>query len=237
MSFAHSTPPKPRTQTPHPTPTPNTQFLIVETLRQAGFACGMTGDGVNDAPALKKADVGIAVAGATDAARAAADIVLTGEGLSVIIEGIIISREIFQRVYNFFNVWCGGGGDVRGAVGGGVGGGVLGSICGEAWLYIQTTLYMQLYVHQQQEHVQLLPLLKWCSHMCPLSSTPTTQHTRSHSLFLSHHTLLHSHSNTRTLLHSLSPPHTVSYCRHPAAAVVFLHFRICIPTPRLWVES
>lgn len=80
------------------------QFLIVETLRQAGFACGMTGDGVNDAPALKKADVGIAVAGATDAARAAADIVLTGEGLSVIVEGIIISREIFQRVYNFFNV-------------------------------------------------------------------------------------------------------------------------------------
>ena len=63
---------------------PEHKFLIVETYRRLGYKCGMTGDGVNDAPALKRADVGIAVAGATDAAAAAADIVLTEEGLSTI---------------------------------------------------------------------------------------------------------------------------------------------------------
>lgn len=80
---------------------PEHKFLIVQCLRELGFKTGMTGDGVNDAPALKRADVGIAVAGATDAARAASDIVLTQEGLSTIVEGIIISRCIFQRMKNF----------------------------------------------------------------------------------------------------------------------------------------
>lgn len=80
---------------------PEHKFLIVQCLRELGFKTGMTGDGVNDAPALKRAYVGIAVAGATDAARAASDIVLTEEGLSTIVEGIIISRCIFQRMKNF----------------------------------------------------------------------------------------------------------------------------------------
>lgn len=80
---------------------PEHKFLIVQCLRELGFKTGMTGDGVNDAPALKKGDVGIAVAGATDAARAAADIVLTEEGLSTIVEGIVIARKIFQRMRNF----------------------------------------------------------------------------------------------------------------------------------------
>lgn len=82
---------------------PEHKYLIVEALRQEGFAVGMTGDGVNDAPALKRADVGIAVQGATDAARAAADMVLTQPGLSVIVEALGISRSIFSRMKNFIN--------------------------------------------------------------------------------------------------------------------------------------
>jgi len=80
---------------------PEHKYLIVECLRELGYKIGMTGDGVNDAPALKRADVGVAVDGATDAARAAADIVLTQPGLSTIVEGIIIARRIFKRIQSF----------------------------------------------------------------------------------------------------------------------------------------
>jgi len=80
---------------------PEHKFMIVETYKGLGYKTGMTGDGVNDAPALKAADVGIAVAGATDAARAAAAIVLTKEGLSTIVNGMEISRGIFRRMKSF----------------------------------------------------------------------------------------------------------------------------------------
>jgi H+-transporting ATPase len=80
---------------------PEHKYLIVECLRELGYKTGMTGDGVNDAPALKRADIGIAVQGATDAARAAADIVLTQPGLSTIVYGIVIARCIFARIRNF----------------------------------------------------------------------------------------------------------------------------------------
>jgi H+-transporting ATPase len=80
---------------------PANKFHIVDILQKHDHIVGMTGDGVNDAPALKKADCGIAVSGATDAARASADIVLTTPGLSVIIDAIKESRRIFQRMNSY----------------------------------------------------------------------------------------------------------------------------------------
>ncbi len=80
---------------------PEHKFHIIDDLQKRGHIVGMTGDGVNDAPALKKADCGIAVSGATDAARAAADIVLLTPGLSVIIDAIKESRKIFQHMNSY----------------------------------------------------------------------------------------------------------------------------------------
>jgi H+-transporting ATPase len=77
------------------------KFAIVKKLQERKHICGMTGDGVNDAPALKRADIGIAVVDATDAARSASDIVLTEPGLSVIISAVLTSRAIFQRMKNY----------------------------------------------------------------------------------------------------------------------------------------
>ena len=80
---------------------PEDKYFIVDELQKAGNIVGMTGDGVNDAPALKKADCGIAVSGATDAARAAADIVLMTPGLTVIVDAIKESRKIFERMKSY----------------------------------------------------------------------------------------------------------------------------------------
>ena len=77
---------------------PEDKYFIVDKLQKADHIVGMTGDGVNDAPALRKADAGIAVSGATDAARAAAALVLLAPGLMVIIKAIEIAREIFGRM-------------------------------------------------------------------------------------------------------------------------------------------
>lgn len=77
------------------------KYRVVELLQERGYFVAMTGDGVNDAPALKKANVGIAVAGSTDAARSASDIVLLAPGLSAIIDGIKVSRIIFQRLQSY----------------------------------------------------------------------------------------------------------------------------------------
>jgi H+-transporting ATPase len=80
---------------------PEHKYHIIDVLQKHGHIVGMTGDGVNDAPALKKADCGIAVSGATDAARAAAAIVLLTPGLTVIIDAIKESRRIFQRMNSY----------------------------------------------------------------------------------------------------------------------------------------
>jgi len=80
---------------------PEDKYFIVEKLQKADHIVGMTGDGVNDAPALKKADCGIAVSGATDAARAAADIVLMAPGLHVIVDAIEQARIVFERMKSY----------------------------------------------------------------------------------------------------------------------------------------
>ncbi len=80
---------------------PEHKYGIVKALQDRGHLVGMTGDGVNDAPALKQADVGIAVSGATDAARGAAALILTQPGLSVIIKAVELSRQIFERMMSY----------------------------------------------------------------------------------------------------------------------------------------
>jgi len=80
---------------------PEHKYQIVKTLQNRGDIVGMTGDGVNDAPALKQADVGIAVSGAADAARSAADLVLTAPGLSVIVKAVEEARRIFERMNSY----------------------------------------------------------------------------------------------------------------------------------------
>ncbi|KAJ3165318.1 hypothetical protein HK101_000238 [Irineochytrium annulatum] len=80
---------------------PEHKHRVVELLQKRGYLVGMTGDGVNDAPALKKANVGIAVHGCTDAARSASDIVLLAPGLSTIVDGVKESRAIFQRMRSY----------------------------------------------------------------------------------------------------------------------------------------
>ncbi|KAH8998130.1 plasma-membrane proton-e [Lactarius akahatsu] len=78
--------------------TPEHKYQVVEMLQNRGHLTAMTGDGVNDAPSLKRADCGIAVQGASDAARSAADVVFLDEGLSTIITAIKVARQIFHRM-------------------------------------------------------------------------------------------------------------------------------------------
>ncbi|XP_010999859.1 PREDICTED: plasma membrane ATPase 2-like [Populus euphratica] len=77
------------------------KYEIVKRLEARKHVCWMTGDGVKDAPALKKADIGIAVAKATDVARGASDIVLTEPGLTVIVRAVLTSKAIFERMKNY----------------------------------------------------------------------------------------------------------------------------------------
>merc|ERR1712195_146779 len=87
---------------------PSHKYMIVQTFKQLGYTVGMCGDGVNDAPALKKAHVGIAVSGAKAVAQKASDIVLTREGLGTIVKAMVVSRKIFTRMQNFviYRVAC-----------------------------------------------------------------------------------------------------------------------------------
>jgi H+-transporting ATPase len=80
---------------------PEHKYAIVKALQERGHLVAMTGDGVNDAPALKQVDVGIPVSGATDAARAAADLILTAPGLSTIVSAVEEARRIFERMNSY----------------------------------------------------------------------------------------------------------------------------------------
>lgn len=80
---------------------PEDKYLIVKSLQSRGHIVGMTGDGVNDAPSLRQAEVGIAMSNATDVAKGAASIVLTEEGLKEVVEPIRVGRMMFQRI----NTW------------------------------------------------------------------------------------------------------------------------------------
>lgn len=80
---------------------PEDKYYIIDTLQKQGHIVAMTGDGVNDAPALKKADIGIAVSGASPAARSAADIILLGSGLSIIKDAIDYARMTFERMQSY----------------------------------------------------------------------------------------------------------------------------------------
>jgi H+-transporting ATPase len=82
---------------------PQHKYAIVKALQERGHNVAMTGDGVNDAPALKQADCGIAVSGATDAARSAAALILTAPGLSTIVNAVRMSRQIFERIESYIH--------------------------------------------------------------------------------------------------------------------------------------